>query len=128
MCIDHGHRKYPLVDVVRPAHGSYLLLESLSCEKSAARVVHLLIPSAGKEAFKLGRGHESEVRISDISVSRFHASIVCRPDGYFVEDNNSKFGTLALLNQIQLGPSRTLGVQVGRTTVSFAVQPVDHDL
>jgi len=45
---------------------------------------------------KLGRGHDSEVRINDISVSRCHASISLTDQGYVLEDNKSKFGTLVL--------------------------------
>lgn len=36
-------------------------------------MVHLVMPDETKSVFKLGRGHESDVRISDISVSRTHA-------------------------------------------------------
>jgi pSer/pThr/pTyr-binding forkhead associated (FHA) protein len=44
---------------------------------------------------KIGRGHDSQVRVTDISVSRFHAQIKKSVFGDFlVEDNNSKFGTL----------------------------------
>jgi len=45
----------------------------------------------------MGRGHESEVRVNDISVSRCHAVIKYQPDGLYIEDNRSKFGTLILL-------------------------------
>ena len=31
------------------------------------------MPTEEKNTFKLGRGHESDVRVSDISVSRTHA-------------------------------------------------------
>ena len=47
-----------------------------------------------KNEFKLGRGHESEVRINDISVSRCHAMLHFSNGAFFVEDNSSKFGTL----------------------------------
>jgi pSer/pThr/pTyr-binding forkhead associated (FHA) protein len=33
------------------------------------------MPDADKKVFKLGRGHESDVRVSDISVSRCHALV-----------------------------------------------------
>ena len=53
--------------------------------------------------FKLGRGHESQVRINDISVSRCHAIIKCKSDGFYIEDNTSKFGTIVLLkNKLRL--------------------------
>ena len=44
----------------------------------------------------MGRGHDSEVRVNDISVSRTHAIINYKPQGIFIQDNRSKFGTLVL--------------------------------
>ena len=53
-----------------------------------------------RDFIKVGRGHDSEVRITDISVSRCHALIKRSSKGDFiVEDNNSKFGTLVLLRK-----------------------------
>lgn len=49
-------------------------------------------PSVG--GIKLGRGHECEIRITDISVSRNHAVIKENPNGFYIFDNKSKFGTL----------------------------------
>lgn len=60
-------------------------------------MVHLVIPDKDKDVFKLGRGHESDVRVSDISVSRFHATLKYDKDNnFYLEDNLSKFGTLVL--------------------------------
>ena len=48
-----------------------------------------------RDFIKVGRGHDSEVRITDISVSRCHALIKRSLKGdYILEDNSSKFGTL----------------------------------
>lgn len=81
-----------------------------------------------KTEFKLGRGHESEVRINDISVSRCHAIIKCRKDGFYVEDNLSKFGTIVLLkNTLRLAEDHTMAVQVGRSVVSFTIKNIDVD-
>jgi pSer/pThr/pTyr-binding forkhead associated (FHA) protein len=63
------------------------LLESMLLDKNTSRTVHMLTASGGKQDFKLGRGHESEVRINDISVSRVHAFLKCRNDGFYLEDN-----------------------------------------
>tara|TARA_B110000503_G_scaffold50444_1_gene81694 strand:- start:223 stop:393 length:171 start_codon:yes stop_codon:yes gene_type:complete len=51
-----------------------------------------------KNDFK-GRGHASDIRISDISVSRLHAYIKFEDGKYILTDNNSKFGTLVLLKK-----------------------------
>ena len=48
-----------------------------------------------KQFIKVGRGHDVDIRVTDISVSRFHAKISQGIDGdFYVEDNKSKFGTL----------------------------------
>lgn len=61
-------------------------------------MVHLIMPSQTMQTFKLGRGHESDVRVSDISVSRCHAILKydLNDKAYYLEDNLSKFGTLVL--------------------------------
>mmetsp|Transcript_31895 Transcript_31895/g.31158 ORF Transcript_31895/g.31158 Transcript_31895/m.31158 type:complete len:111 (-) Transcript_31895:120-452(-) len=71
----------------------------------------------------MGRGHESEVRVNDISVSRCHAIIKYKPDGIYIEDNRSKFGTLVLLKQAyDIQMEYTSAVQIGRSVVSFTVR------
>jgi len=70
-------------------------------------MIHIMsVPDqeGAKSEFKIGRGHESEVRINDISVSRCHAMIKYNAgEGFFIEDNQSKFGTIVLLkDKLQL--------------------------
>ena len=46
----------------------------------------------------MGRGHEADVRINDISVSRMHGQITIDENNDIqLKDLGSKFGTLALL-------------------------------
>jgi FHA domain len=52
-----------------------MVLESLSQDKNTSRIIHIIRPTPDKLEFKLGRGHESDLRINDISVSRLHAKI-----------------------------------------------------
>lgn len=48
-----------------------------------------------RDFIRVGRGHDADIRVTDISVSRFHARINRDENGHFyVEDNKSKFGTL----------------------------------
>lgn len=97
-------------------------------DKNTSRNIHMLTVTDKKSEFKLGRGHESEVRINDISVSRCHAIIKCRKDGFYIEDNLSKFGTIVLLkNTLRLAEDHTMAVQVGRSVVSFTIKNIDVD-
>lgn len=67
------------------------------------------------------------MRITDISVSRYHTLIKLSKFGeVLLSDNQSKFGTLVQLAEpieIPYGMKRPLYVQVGRSLVAFgAVQ------
>lgn len=120
----------PLGELIQPPAQSYLLLESQPLDKNTSRMIHLMTVPAiqgAKSEFKIGRGHESEVRINDISVSRCHALIKYKAgEGFFIEDNQSKFGTIVLLkDKLQLQANHTLAVQIGRTVVSFTARKVE---
>lgn len=70
----------------------FLVLESVTLQN--IRIIHV-INMTDRNFIKVGRGHDAEIRVTDISVSRFHARINKSDSGeYFVEDNKSKFGTL----------------------------------
>lgn len=100
-----------------------MVMESLPLEKNTSRTIHVLKFSPEKQSFNMGRGHESEVRVNDISVSRTHAIIKYKNDGIYIEDNKSKFGTLVLLKDVyDILLEYTSAVQIGRTVVSFTVR------
>jgi pSer/pThr/pTyr-binding forkhead associated (FHA) protein len=83
----------------------------------------MLIQNPGLEGIKLGRGHECEIRISDISVSRNHASIKLNGDGFYIYDNKSKFGTLVRNESafdLEVGVDGK-GIQIGRTFLQLQV-------
>lgn len=102
----------------------YILLESL-CQKTEnkeERCLHL-ISTAESSAIKIGRGHECEIRISDISVSRKHAEIILRDGQFYILDTNAKFGTLIKIEEdYLLTQSRGLKIQCGRTIYEFKVK------
>ena len=124
-----GNDLFKLIDIAEPKpDAKYILLESMPLDKNTSRNIHMLTVTDKKTEFKLGRGHESEVRINDISVSRCHAIIKCRKDGFYIEDNLSKFGTIVLLkNTLRLAEDHTMAVQVGRSVVSFTIKNIDVD-
>ena len=86
-----------------------------------------VISLAGKKMLKLGRGHESDVRIADVSISRWHATVSFTDNGQFIlEDHGSKFGTLVSMRRPRVvDPGCTnitrarLCVQAGRTLFKF---------
>lgn len=88
------------------------------------RGVHLCSMAVKKEC-KLGRGHESDVRIADVSISRFHAMIRYQDGCFYLQDHQSKFGTLvALRKPTVVEKAEKLSVQVGRTVLHFTLEDV----
>lgn len=127
-----GQQIYKIIDlsqeIAQTSSSNYILLESMPLDKNTSRNIHLLKVTSEQSEFKLGRGHESQVRINDISVSRCHAIIKCKPDGFYIEDNTSKFGTIILLkDKLRLKASHTMAVQVGRTVISFTIRYVQSE-
>jgi len=71
----------------------YIILES-DLRSRNSRVGVYIIGMTPDSSLRIGRGHDSDIRIPDISVSRFHASIHFSNGNFYLEDNISKFGTL----------------------------------
>lgn len=88
-------KTWNLIDIPRPEDETtpYIILESMNLEKNSSRIIHTIIIT-DKTKFSLGRGHDSDLRINDISVSRLHATIEYKNENYYLEDCKSKFGTL----------------------------------
>jgi len=106
-----------IVDYQVPELGEYVVLEGAARHSKNSRIIHVL--NLGKQpAIKMGRGHESNIRISDISVSRCHAIIKVIDKKFYLEDNKSKFGTLLGFSEpIKL--SNFVSVQIGRTVLNL---------
>ena len=88
-------KKYYTVDIPRPEK-PYLVLEVLSKGNNDNKMYNL-ISFAVKKQLRLGRKHDTDIRISeDISVSRNHALITydTTTSEFVLEDTASKFGTL----------------------------------
>jgi pSer/pThr/pTyr-binding forkhead associated (FHA) protein len=68
------------------------------------------------------------MRVPDISVSRYHAHITYKNDHFYIQDNDSKFGTLLLLKEpLVIDPSaiqddEPITIQVGRTISTISCQ------
>jgi pSer/pThr/pTyr-binding forkhead associated (FHA) protein len=97
-----------------------MILESLNSikENEYPLSIHVLMFIENEDHVILGRGHESDVRISDISVSRAHAKISFKDKRFYLEDSGSKFGTLVLAkDNVKLSENPTI-IQIGRTLIT----------
>jgi len=115
-------QKYDIVEIERP-NCAYLMLEILSKDKNMAKGLHI-IKMENKNNIRLGRGHDSDIRITDISVSRCHALIKLEKGKFYLEDNNSKFGTLVNIKKpfCVAGVFNNISLQAGRTLISLSTK------
>lgn len=101
----------------------FLVLEGVGNDKNSNKGVHI-IGVTGNNTVTLGRGHDADVRISDISVSRCHATIRFIDNCFVIEDKNSKFGTLMnSTDKLRINSTTGTVVQIGRTVISFSTKP-----
>jgi hypothetical protein len=64
------------------------------------KFIHVIRLGKGGCPIRIGRGKDVDLKVSDISVSRVHASIFCDNIGHIhLKDERSKFGTLALVRR-----------------------------
>jgi pSer/pThr/pTyr-binding forkhead associated (FHA) protein len=69
----------------------------------------------------MGRGHETDVRINDISVSRNHAQLMLLNNKIYIKDSKSKFGTLVLIQNSLAVTEKPIGLQIGRSFLECAL-------
>ncbi|CDR95642.1 FHA domain containing protein, putative [Babesia bigemina] len=99
----------------------FILLENVT--PHANKGMHF-ISVQDSDFVRLGRGHDASVRIADVSISRNHATILYENDTFYLEDHDSKFGTLvALRRPTPITASETVAVQVGRSLIELTVDP-----
>ena len=87
-----------IIEVERPPD-NFIILETLSSgiqkEEFTKSKVFFILNTENKTNLQIGRNASCDVRIGDdISVSRVHSCIKKIGDEYFIEDNDSTFGTL----------------------------------
>lgn len=99
----------------------YIILEGISKEKKVSKGLYL-IHSVDAQPAKLGRGHQCNIRVSDISVSRLHAEIKYENGQFIIIDNNSKFGTLVKIKNLLPVLKDKIAIQVGRTVLTFVIK------
>jgi hypothetical protein len=113
--IKYEKRLLPVIDFSQ-VFENYITLESLTLDRQNNKFIYVISLNKDRK-IKIGRGHEAKVILSDISVSRIHCIMTVEKNQVFIEDNESKFGTLILVQcpNIKLSENLPLYIQVGRT-------------
>ena len=117
--VNHNGKLHSLLDF-SDEFKNYLILESLTLDKENNKFLYIISLDNNAE-IKVGRGQFCDILLSDVSVSRVHCFLTVDGKNVYIQDNDSKFGTLILLQspKIKLAEDLPLYIQVGRTYFNF---------
>ena len=93
--INHKGKIYNIT-FYKPKFKQFIILESMRADKSKTKFIHIL-SFDNKNQIALGRANDCDLSFPELSVSRYHCFIHKDTNKIYLEDNNSKFGTLVLL-------------------------------
>ncbi|CAD8085782.1 unnamed protein product [Paramecium primaurelia] len=123
---DRNGKSFNLIELSKPKDKPFIMMEfqqkrqhdnPQSNDSNGLYIVNF----GTKKELKIGRNHEVEISIADISVSREHAHIKLVDNKIILSDKRSKFGTLVLLQKnINLTPQLSgLELQIKRTLIKL---------
>ena len=120
-------KPFELIDIQKPIGCNYVVLESLNQMKENCNIKSIHVIQLTSDELTIGRGHESDVRINDISVSRSHAKLKYNAeDGtLLLRDLKSKFGTLILIKKPLKIKEKKIHLQIGRTYIEASLMSME---
>ena len=120
--IKHNEKLYSLLEFTEEFK-NYLILETLTLDDENNKFLYI-ISLDKKNELKIGRGISNDILLSDVSVSRIHCFLSIEGKNVYLRDNNSKFGTLILVQSptINMTENLPLCLQVGRTFFHFNIR------
>ena len=107
----------------KPKFQEYIIFESMRVNRDKTKNYHV-VTLDNREFINIGRANECELSLPELSVSRFHCVIHKENGQAILEDNNSKFGTLVLVQNknMIINEQIPLRLQVNKTYIKFKIQ------
>ena len=120
--IRHKGKLYEILDF-KNDFTNYLIIESITMDKNQNKYLYVVNLDHPNNKITIGRGHDCNLLLSDISVSRLHCFLTIdkKTKKIYIHDYNSKFGTLILvqIKNIIMCSDLKLCIQIGRTYLFF---------
>lgn len=116
LTISYNDEICDLIQIAIP-DGPFIVLEDLRSANYMTKGLHVLSLKENGY-FRIGRSEDCEIYLSDASISRFHANITLYKEGFYLEDRNSKFGSMLKLTQrLTLLPGISATLQANNTII-----------
>ena len=123
--IRHNGKLYELLDF-KNDFNNYMIVQSITLDKNQNKYLYIVNLDQPNSRISIGRGHDCQLLLSDISVSRWHCFVTIDKNTrkLYIHDNNSKFGTLILvqIRNIVMCPDLKLCIQIGRTYLELLLK------
>ena len=135
--IKHNNKIYSLIDLEKKFdeekkkpkknkenNNNYIIFDTITPGKQDNKYRYL-VKFDKNNILKIGRALEMQLILNDISVSRNHCQLKLEEDGNIIlEDNNSKFGSLVLLQteEIEILKGQTLTIQIGTNYLNISMK------
>ena len=120
--IKFKNRFFPLINFTHE-YNSYLTLESLTLDKFQNKFIYVVSLEGARKIF-LGKNRNCEIVLSDRSIENIHCFMIVSNKQVYLEDNDSKFGTLVLVQtkRLKLYPGIPIYLQIGRSFLEIMVK------
>ena len=107
----------------KESKSNYIIFDTVSPSKTDNRYRYL-VKFDKNNILRIGRGLEMQLILNDISVSRNHCQLTIDDNGnIFLEDHNSKFGSLVLIQDtIEILKGQNLNIQVGTNYLTLSLK------
>jgi hypothetical protein len=120
---------YEIFDFIQMKFNSYIILETIPLnnndENGKKREIFILSFDE-KDSIFIGRSHTTDMKLNDITVSRYHSKIIINRDKnkFYIRDMGSKFGTGILIQnpKIKLNANFPLYIQISKSTVLISIE------
>lgn len=120
--IKYKDKEITLIDLDNPPL-PYAIFQIVNREKSEIEMLYV-VSMKTKPKIKIGRANDSDLRFTDISVSRNHAQLIYQDGLLYLEDSKSKFGSLSLMQSaISFIPNLPVSIQKGKFHLKFQLKP-----
>ena len=116
--IRHKNKLYKIIEF-KIDFKNYISFENLTLDKQKNKFIYV-INLEKKKDIKIGRGHEANIILSDISISRVHCVLNVYNKNVYLQDNEAKYGTLVLVQTPRLNiiDNIDLNLQIGRSFIN----------
>lgn len=123
-----NNKRYDLLVMQRPIV-PFIAIDLFNKEENTIRGC-FVVKNDTKQKYTIGRGTDCEIRLSDISVSRNHATLSYEKGYWQLTDAKSKFGTLLLVDEpVDLrNQKKQSNFQIGKTVVIINMKQTEEGM